>query len=439
MAPVTSASNINVHWLIKLRWLAVLGQLVAVTAVRLLLDEPLPWAALGALIATAAASNIVLTARVRSRGEAGIHAGVLTAVIVLDVLLLTGMLALSGGRDNPFALFYIVHVVLAAVLLPPRAAWATTALCVLGYATIFVWYTPHPLLHMGDHQGHGAAHTHGWHLHLQGMLIALALTSVLIVYFVTRLTSDREGLELSLRVAREREGLARHAHALASFAASAAHEMASPLTAIAITAREIERSAEQGGDDDVIEDARTVREQVEACREILSRISYDAGMQLGEEPDSCTLQEAIESSLTPWKDRHRADLLLASDVVDAPLHLPKRAFGECLRSLLRNAVAASPQDAPVQISAHWADAWVCIEVRDRGHGMPPDILRRADEPFFTTRGPAQGMGLGLYLARTLIQDIGGHFEIHSEQGAGTTVRLLIPPAPTDNHGRNPTY
>lgn len=425
--------QVNLQWLIRLRWSAVAGQMVVIAVVTLGLGIRLPWGYLLFLVGCIALTNAVLhqvaqrmaTDRADVVGKRQHTTLIMASVVAFDVLLLTALLYGTGGRDNPFAVFYLVHVVLGAVLLPARSAWLVAALCLIGYGAVFVAHVPVPELVPRGAFGGGRLQ-HGVSLHAYGMFVALAAAAAVLVYFVTRLSSALREQERRLDALRQREALARHAHALAAFAAGAAHELGSPLTSIAITARELERGAASGADPEMADDARIIRQEVERCRAVLARIATDAGTRLGEEPAQIAVAPWLEEVLADpgFGTRVRSDITSAA--AEATLHAPPIALMDAVRSVLRNALQAGGTDSVVDLRVHLQEDSLVLEVVDRGHGMSPDILRRADEPFFSTRGGGDGLGLGLYLTRALVHDLGGHFTLQSREGIGTTARIALP-------------
>jgi two-component system sensor histidine kinase RegB len=108
------------------------------------------------------------------------------------------------------------------------------------------------------------------------------------------------------------------------------------------------------------------------------------------------------------------------------LRLPPRAVAQALRSLVTNAQDASPPRQPVVVSAAIEDSVLAVEVRDRGPGMPPEVLERIGEPFFTTKPPGRGMGLGLFLTRAVVERLGGSLVIDSTPPDGTRARVVVP-------------
>jgi len=336
-------------------------------------------------------------------------------VMGLDVLLLTALLSVTGGPFNPFNFLYLVYIALATVILRPFWTWGLTLMALGCCAALF----------RGDVGQH--MHASDMQLHLQGMWVAFAVAAVFIVYFVQRVTRALAERDRELAAVRDRTARQDKLAALAALAAGAAHELSTPLSTIAVVARELERrlvSTEE--ENDSAADARTIRQQVERCREILSQMTADAGESAGEVLTAVAIGELIESTLVALPDRERVQLSLEPEGAQRLVQVPVRAVVRALHALIDNARQASPPTARIEILVT-VDAEYCrIAVADHGVGMNAAHLARAGEPFFTTRAPGKGMGLGIFLTRTLIDRLGGRLELDSTPGTGTTATVHLP-------------
>jgi two-component system sensor histidine kinase RegB len=134
----------------------------------------------------------------------------------------------------------------------------------------------------------------------------------------------------------------------------------------------------------------------------------------------------IETSLEGLGERERVVVELATE---ASLKVPSNVLSRALRGLVRNALQASTAQVTVRVEARGRE--LAIEVRDRGTGMTPEVLANVGEPFFTTKPPGQGMGLGVFLARALCDRLGGRFELSSTLGQGTRVLISLPREPAN--------
>jgi len=411
------AQSINLHWLLRLRWVAIVGQIAVVLGVDLLLGIRLPIVPIVLIIGFEVLSNMLSTAWMQR--SVSVSAGVPAFLLGTDVALLTVLLAFTGGPMNPFSFLYMVHVTLAAVTLPARSAWALTALSLLGYGLLFWLPEADPNLDM--------AHAHHQHmeLHLQGMYFAFAVAAGFIVYFVQRVTAALAEREAQLAAAHSLAERHQKFAALTTLTAGAAHELATPLSTIAVAAGELERLLERHPADG-IDDVRLIRSQVKRCREILHQMAADAGPQLGETLVVLPLRELVEQALEEVLDREPISVSLAPAAAEVGVEIPQRAMLQVLRGILKNAQQASPPLQPIEIRGSVRDGDVHLAIRDHGTGMARTVLDRAGEPFFTTKSPGEGMGLGLFLARTLVERLGGRLDLDSRPGHGTTVTIVLP-------------
>ncbi len=412
---VSEPGRIKLEWLVKLHWIAILGESAAIVGVQLAGLMELPLAPLGALVGFAIAVNLALQAWLKR--EPVVSDRFLAAVMLLDTAVLTGLLHLSGGHFNPFSTLYIVNVALAAVLLPPRWSWTQALFTLLAFGALFPMQQWAPF-GVQDHEAMMA-------VHLYGMLVAVAIAAfviVLIVQRVSRALANRdEELARERRLAEQRAKLA----SLVTLAAGAAHELATPLGAIAIASKELDRELSRtGAGQAALDDIRLIRGQVDRCKGILQQMSARAGENAGEPIVEVSVERWVEGALDglPGHERVRSELACGDVRVRGPLQGMERA----LRVILTNALQATAAGGEVSLRARCATGGIAVEVQDGGAGMEPDVLARIGEPFFTTKEPGQGSGLGLYIARTLAEQLGGALEIQSRPGQGTTARITLP-------------
>jgi two-component system sensor histidine kinase RegB len=410
--------RINLSWIVHLHWWGILGQAVVVVGADAISGLTLPVATLAGLLVVEVVGNLALGAWAR---RVRVTDGAIAAVMLLDVVVLTVLLDLTGGASNPFSTLYLVNVALAAVLLPPRWSWALMAASLFAFGGLFVH---EGLVGPSHHVRMSMDPVTMMRSHLHGMWVAFALAAIFVVFFVQRVSSALAERDAELAQTRGRAARREKLASLATLAAGAAHELSTPLSTIAVVAKELERSLADGPAD-VREDLRLVREQVARCREILDRMAAHAGENVGESFTRLTAAAWVEASLDGLRDRERVTVEPLWSP-EAELVGPPRALADALRGLLKNALQASGPSAPVTLRVSVVGGRVVATVQDRGPGMPPDVLARVGEPFFTTKVPGEGMGLGLFLTRALAEQLGGEFHISSRPGAGTEASIDLP-------------
>ena len=180
---------------------------------------------------------------------------------------------------------------------------------------------------------------------------------------------------------------------------------------------------------ELVEDIRLIRSELNRCRGILDTMAADAGQAVGERVRKIQLGSFWTQLAEGYPQQERIEFISDPETVACWLEIPVIGLTHALRALVKNALDAGPTDSPVQIVVRQVGEHLEWLVRDRGPGMSREVLDRIREPFFTTKQPGQGMGLGVFLAQNILERVGGRLEYDSRPGEGTTVRVEIPLAP----------
>ena len=399
--------HIRLDTLVRLRWLAVLGQTAAVLVVYDGFDFEVPfWACLG-VIAIYASVNVAL--RLRFRWNQRLEPHEAARLLALDIVELAVLLYLTGGLQNPFSFLLAGPVLISAAALPKRM---TLFLGVLVFicATILVrFYYPLP-----------------WpeeepleipRLYMIGVWLSLVLAIGYISIYAWQITE--ESRQLSDALAATELVLAREHYLtqLDGLAAAAAHELGTPLSTILVVARELEREIE--ADSRFAEDIRLLREQAQRCRVILGKLTELPAP--GEPFERMKLSALIEEVVAPHRGAGVAiEVEIARDDPNEPVGARNPAVLYGLGNILENAVDFARER--VQVTAIWTDDNVAVEVNDDGSGFPPEIIDRMGEPYITSergrrmRGREMpGLGLGFFIAKTLLARSGAKISLKNKQ------------------------
>lgn len=407
-------SQISLAWLIKVRWGTVLVQLALTLLATSVMHLAISTSAVGPVLAVLIVSNLFLQ-RLEVQGDCTVLIGL---VLVLDVLLLTFLLYLSGGASNPFSLMYLVHVSLAAVALGSLWTWGVTLLVGLCFGLLFEYHEHVPGIH-----SHGKEDS--LDLHLRGMWLAIAFVTGLISYFVSQLTRALRERDMELR---RMEALALSHERLASLttlSAGAAHELSTPLNIISLVAGELERTFAENADPDIRMDLVTIRQEVERCRGILSGMSGRSDTA-GEMLTEVAVSDLVSRVLLVIPEESRVRIVVDNRSSLGTMAIFPRAIVQNIAALLKNALEASPIDTAVGLKVSDDDGGIRFTVSNEGPVLDPETLQRIGEPFFTTKPAGEGMGLGVFLARLFAERLGGGLTIASALGLGTQVEMSLP-------------
>lgn len=397
-------------WLMRLRWFAIIGQLAAtLVAHALSLNAPLLPVML--IVGITALSNVALWRWSQSRP---IPTWLILYVLLFDMTLLTILLVCTGGPSNPFSTLYLIHVAMAVTMLGGGWTWIVVAAAVVGYSVLFII----PPIRLAEDGLNPAIRT-------IGLVTNLLLIGSLVAYFSGRVNRSLRARDLEINALRERNARHEKLSTLTTLAAGAAHELGTPLATIAVVAKELELAiAKLPASPDLIEDAQLIRQECNRCRFILDRMRVDVATDPSNV--STPLTDLLKQLNQHLRDEERARLEILGPTGGDSIACPCPAIEQSLTVMIRNAIDASPADAKVRLIIRRLRTSIAFDVVDQGHGMPADVLKRAGDPFFTTKEPGRGMGLGLFLVRLVAENFRGSFTMESEPGKGTKSTLKLP-------------
>jgi two-component system sensor histidine kinase RegB len=395
-----SGRRLRLSTLARLRWLAIGGQTAAILVVALWFEFPLPIGACFALIALSAWLNLGL--RLFFPATYRLDPNWAALLLGYDLLQLAGLLYLTGGLENPFAILLIAPVMVSATAQPPDKTFLLGAMT-LAAATILV-FVHRPLPWFPGQEFNVAIHYVG------GVWVALVCALVFMGLYAFRVAEESRQLADALAATELVLQREQHLSALDGLAAAAAHELGTPLATIALVAHEL--ASELKNDDPRAEDIRLIRSQSERCRDILSKLTSLSSApeeHLGLMPLSHLLEEVI----APHRDFGIAIRIDLNGEGPEPVagRNPGLLYG--LGNFVDNAVDFAKSE--VRIQASWTDDKVTITITDDGPGFSPDVIEQLGDPYITTRSNrlAQkgnvehgGLGLGIFIAKTLLERSG---------------------------------
>lgn len=415
---VFEGRGLRLDTIILVRWVGIGGQVLALIAAGAMFGIRASLLFCAALVALSAAVNVgVSLVGRRGRLTTTLEA---FAQFGFDLLQLAALLYFTGGVNNPFILLLIAPVTLAAFSLPWRPAALLACIAIVLVAALAVWSWLPPWIQPGMIEPPLTYRV--------GVAVAVASGVAFTAGYAWLAARQAARMELALHVTQAVLAREQQLSALGGLAAAAAHELGTPLATISVVAKELARE----GPEAVREDARLLLSQTERCREILRRLTEapDAGDAVHAR---MSLLQLLNEVIEPHMD---APVRVEAVVAGAPgVPAPYiRRMPEVLRamtSLVDNAVDFAASD--VLVTARFDQDTVSMEVRDDGPGFAPDILGKLGQPYITSRPSGEGsrtqhsgMGLGFFIAKTLLERTGAKLEFKNGKGGGAIVAARWP-------------
>ncbi len=406
------AGRVRLQTLVLLRWIAIIGQLLALLFVHFGLNFRLPLLPALIVVGISALLNIVLfmvyptAKRLTEAGAAG--------YLAFDLLQLCALLFLTGGVENPFSLLILVPVTVSATILTLRA---TILLSLLAFILAALLTFQHYPLPWGGTTTIQLPPTYQW-----GTFIALTLGTLFIAAYAWQVAEEARRMSDALVATQMALAREQQVSALGSLAAAAAHELGSPLGTIAVVVKEMSRDMQ--ADNPQAEDVALLQSQVERCREILARLARRPSAQATEAFSDLGIANLVEMAAEPWR---RPDIGFAVQLHSAgpAPHLPRQPeIIHGLSNLLQNAIEFARSHVGVEV--RWDEKTIRLDILDDGPGMNVEILSALGEPYVTSRPDSGGMGLGVFIAMTLLRRSGATVGFANRPGGGARATVVWP-------------
>ncbi|NJO35371.1 MAG: ActS/PrrB/RegB family redox-sensitive histidine kinase [Rhodospirillales bacterium] len=416
-----SQSRLRLLTAVRLRWFGVVGQLLTVCYVYFFLGFQFAIGICLALIALTAWLNVFLRMRYSTRTR--LSTTFATALLAYDIVQLAALLYLTGGIENPFVFLIVAPVTVSAATLPPRNTIALGVLAACVTSLLVYFYRPLPW-----YSGGGSELPTLYNL---GVLASVLAGMVFLALYVWRLAKEARQMTEALAATEMVLAREQQLHALDGLAAAAAHELGTPLSTIAVVAKELAREAPKDGS--FADDIALLQSQAERCREILKKLTRGP-----QEPDPLhariSVRELIEEAAAPYRGFNTEIAISACAEPDNNASATAEPVGQRrpgviygLANLVENAVDFA--ERRVEITATWTARDVVITIADDGRGIPLPVLETLGEPYITTRparhpgqgtdGEPSGMGLGFFIAKTLLDRSGATVALENRAAPAT--------------------
>lgn len=401
---------LNLRRLFALRWAMLAAMALLVVVAPPLIGIELPRLVMFAIILVVALLNgFGQWQAARSRDAS---ANELCSQLLIDIVALSALMFFSGGATNPLVSLLLPPVAIAALGLPQRLVLLVGSTAVVAYSLLMLYYLPLPI----------ADAARATQLHLIGMWLTFTVSALLIAWIILRMTRLIRQRDAELATAREQALRDERVTAMGTLAAGAAHELGTPLATMALIVGEL--AGDERLPDDARDDLGLLRQQVAACKTIITGLSRRAGAERLEDTHAQAVDQWLDELRCQWQALRPAASsrlqVLSQDA--APRLAIDPRLEQALLNLLNNAANASP--LPVDIRLSWNRQRVEIEIRDHGPGFPDEVLRLCGREKLP--GHAGGFGVGLLLTCSAIGQLGGELQLSNPDDGGARARILLP-------------
>jgi two-component system sensor histidine kinase RegB len=428
----------NLNWLYILRNLMLFGVVVSVFVAVHGLGIELPMNQLWLAIFAISILNLYTWLRLRTPEPVTEHE--IFSQICMDVLALAYLLYLTGGASNPIIWVFLLPLIVTAIMLPQSYAWNMVIITSCVYTVLIAYNVPLPALAPhAEHHGMGSMtpemslrmqlleDRRYFNLHVFGMWFGFVFSAGLVAFFIIALAKTLKESERSLADARESALRDERVVSLGTLAASAAHDMGTPLGTIAILAHDLAEDFPEHRFPELNQKLVILQQQLDRCKQALSVMSASAGEMRAESGKVMRVSDYIDQVLNQWRTHKpgtKLNLFISGKVEADAQIIAERTLTHSLINILNNAAEATDSDAGIEFHANWDNLNLSLKIRDFGPGLPPELVDFAGQK--PVKSNKQGMGVGLFLTYTTIKRLGGTIYFNNLASGGACVEISLP-------------
>ncbi len=426
----------NLQWLFILRNLMIGGEsillIISIDILRIPLHEEALWLTILAI------GSVNLYTWMRLQTDENVTEMEIFSQLAIDVLGIAALLYLTGGATNPFTWIFLLPVILTAIILPHAYTWYMVILTTTLYTFLIPFHAtltavePH-LMHMDmpymSPVMHETQDEEFFNFHIFGMWFGFVCSAGLVAFFAVELSNTIKAGERILGEAREKALQDERIIALGTLAASAAHDMGTPLGTMAIIAHELKDDYSQDVHTELHEKMHILQEQINRCKQALSVMSASAGELRAESGHITILSVYLDEVLYQWRSQQPGIKLNLDINPKAPLEqsiLAELTLTHSLINILNNATEVTPADKGIDfiVTSCTVENFIGIRIRDYGPGIADDLLEKIGKAPINDSG--QGLGVGLFLTYSTINRLGGTIDISNAPTGGACIDIILP-------------
>lgn len=430
----------NLQWLFILRNLMIGGEslllLISIDILKIPLHQEALWLTILAI------GSVNLYTWIRLKTDLPVTEMEIFSQLALDVFAITALLYLTGGATNPFTWIFLLPVILTAIILPHAYTWYMVILTTTLYTFLIPYHAsllsvePH-LMHdqMGNiaHNMHTQQDEEFFNFHIFGMWFGFVCSAGLVAFFSLELSNTIKAGERTLAEAREKALQDDRIISLGTLAASAAHDMGTPLGTMAIIVHELKHDASPITQSELHEKMSIMQDQINRCKQALSVMSASAGELRADSGHVTLLSDYLDEVIMQWRSQQPGVKLNLLINPEAPLDssiIAELTLTHSLINILNNAAEVSPREKGIDLAIHRCtlENFIGLQIRDYGPGISDKLIDKIGKaPIHNSN---QGLGVGLFLTYSTINRLGGTIEISNSPTGGACIDIFLPLVPS---------
>lgn len=401
----------NLKYLLLIRMIAISGQVAALLMMKYVFGIDLPLPVVITVIIALGIFTLISWRNLQKVTE--ISEAAFIFQLCVDLVALTILVFYTGGAVNPFIFLFILPIIFAAASMRAPVTAFLTITAIACYT--FLMFFNEPLAH--QHKG-----SSGIELHIWGMWYGFVLSAALVGYFVSRIAGTLRERDAALAHAREEALRTEQVIKLGTLAAGTAHELGTPLSTMAVLAKEIEH--QYTDNNELADDLRLIRSQIDRCKEILGKMASDAGQLPALSGHALGVDNYLDEITSEWHQlRHDINFSVNwHGLRPVPRIIADQTVTHAIINVLNNAADASSRS--VEIDGTWDANKLTISVRDDGAGISSSTRSRLGQEIVSDK--SDGLGIGLFLAQTTLNRLGGKLDLFNLQMGGVLARIELP-------------
>lgn len=404
------SSRVRLRTLVWFGWLAVVGQVGAVLFVDFGLSYELPLISSLSVIGALAALNILMT--VLSPANKRLTEREASLLLGFDILQLAILLYLTGGMLNPFMMLLLVPVIVSATILGPVSTTVLGLLAFFSGTFLAINHLPLPWSASGFDLPP---------VYIAGLWTALMLGMAFVGIYAWKVASEARHLSEALAATNAALAREQRLSELGGLVAAAAHELGTPLGTISLVAGEL--AAEFDTESPHYEDIKLLSDQAARCKDIMSKLAQPNAASDTGPYNLLPFHVLVEIAVEPHYGLGTVVEVTASGEGDEPVVLRSPEILHGIGNFVENAVGFAKSRVDVVIT--WGADGIIAKVIDDGPGFPFEILSRLGEPYVSARATNDGLGLGVFIAKTLLERTGARVEFSNHMDHGQKLGAMV--------------